>query len=139
MARATHLADTSVFARLSKASVAAAFAPLAVEGKVALCAAVAFELGFTARNAEDYTQLMDQLQSFAQVPLGEGTHRRALEIQAVLAARSQHRAISLVDALVAAAAEARGLTVLHYDADFELIATITGQPQMWVVARGTAD
>jgi predicted nucleic acid-binding protein len=46
---------------------------------------------------------------------------------------------SIVDALVAAVAEARDLTVLHYDADFELVAGITGQTQEWVVARGTAD
>jgi len=27
--------------------------------------------------------------------------------------------------------------VLHYDADFDLIAEITGQPCEWVVPRGT--
>jgi predicted nucleic acid-binding protein len=36
-------------------------------------------------------------------------------------------------------AEAHDLTVLHYDADFELIADVTGQPQEWIVPRGTAD
>jgi predicted nucleic acid-binding protein len=40
---------------------------------------------------------------------------------------------------VAAIAEARRLTVLHYDADFELIAEVTGQEQEWIVERGTAD
>jgi len=109
------------------------------EGKVAVCAPVAFELGFAARSPSDYVLLTDRLRAFAQVPTSEGDQRRALDIQAALAARSQHRAISLVDALVAAVAEARGLTVLHYDADFELIASVTGQPQMWVVARGLAD
>lgn len=27
--------------------------------------------------------------------------------------------------------------MLHYDADYELIAKITGQPVQWVVPRGT--
>jgi predicted nucleic acid-binding protein len=63
----------------------------------------------------------------------------AFSVQAALAARSQHRALSLVDSLVAAVAEAHHLTMLHYDADFELIAGVTGQPQAWIVPGGTAD
>jgi predicted nucleic acid-binding protein len=139
VARTRYLADTSVFARLVKPSVAAVFAPLAAEGQVAVCAPVAFELGYAARNPSDYRELTDRLSSFPAVPTADADHRRALEIQAALAARSQHRALSLVDALVAAVAEARGLVVLHYDADFELISEITGQDHKWVVARGTAD
>ncbi|MDQ3737912.1 MAG: hypothetical protein M3337_01925 [Actinomycetota bacterium] len=33
-----------------------------------------------------------------------------------------------MDAFVAAVAEARDLTVLHYDTDFELVAEVAGQP-----------
>ncbi|MFI5266296.1 MAG: PIN domain-containing protein [Chloroflexota bacterium] len=139
MARELYVADTSVFARLSKPVVAAAFAPLAAEGKIAVCAPVAFELGFAARNPGDYAELMNRLLSFAWVPTADGDHRRALQVQAMLAAQSKHRALSLVDALVAAAAEARGLTVLHYDADFELIAELTGQAHTWIVPRGMVD
>lgn len=40
------------------------------------------------------------------------------------------------DLLIAAAAEARGLTVLHYDSDFDQIAAATGQSCEWVVAAG---
>lgn len=139
MARTRYLADTSVFARLSKPSVAAAFAPLAAAGLVGLCLPVAFELGYSARNPDDYDALADRLSSFPPVPTTDADHRRALEVQAALAARSQHRALSLVDALVAAAAESRDLVVLHYDADFELVAEVTGQAHEWVVPRGTAD
>ncbi|HUZ78819.1 MAG TPA: PIN domain-containing protein [Chloroflexota bacterium] len=134
-----YLADTSVFARLSKTPVAAAFGPLAAAGAVALCAPVVFELGFAAQSGKDHEDLMERLLAFASVPTSEADHRRALDLQAALAARGQHRAISLVDAVVAAVAEARGLTILHYDADFELIAGITGQAQQWIVERGTAD
>lgn len=139
MARTRYLADTSVFARLTKPSVAAAFAPLAAAGQVALCSPVAFELGYAARNPDDYRALADRLSAFASVPTTDADHRRALEVQAALAEGGQHRALSLVDALVAAVAEARDLVVLHYDADLELVASVTGQGQEWVVPRGSAD
>ncbi len=53
---------------------------------------------------------------------------RAVAVQGVLARRGQHRAPSVPDLLIAAAAELAGLTVLHLDKDFELIAEVTGQP-----------
>ena len=139
MASLRFLVDTSVFARLTKPAVAAAFAPLAAGRQVALSNPVAFELGYAARSPDDYHEVADRLQSFPAVPTTDADHQRAREVQKALAAKSQHRALSLVDALVAATAEARGLAVLHYDSDFELVAEITGQAHEWIVARGTAD
>lgn len=139
MARTRYLADTSVFARLTKPSVTAAFAPLAAGGQVALCSPVMFELGYSARNPNDYRELVDRLSSFPPVPVTDADHRRACEVQGALAARGQHRAISLVDGLVAAVAESRDLIVLHYDSDFELVAEVTGQETEWVVSRGSVD
>lgn len=51
--------------------------------------------------------------------------------------RGHHHAVKLPDLLVAAAAEAEGLTVLHYDVDFDRIAQVTDQPCRWVVDAGT--
>lgn len=139
MARANYLADTSVFARLAQPAVRQAFGPLAAQGLVAICPPVAFELGYSARSAADHSAIMDRLHAFDAVGVTDGDHRRALEVQRLLVQRGQHRALSLVDALVAAVAESRDLTVLHYDADYELVAGVTGQPQVWIVPRGTAD
>lgn len=139
MPRLQFLADTSVFARLSKPPVSAAFAQRAAEGHVALCAPVAFELGYSARNHDDYVAVKDRLLAFPMVAVTDADLRRCLEIQEALSARGQLRAVSLVDALVCATAEGRGLTILHYDADFELVASITGQQHEWIVPRGTAD
>lgn len=139
MAGVRYLVDTSVFARLTKPPVAATFAPLAAGRLVAVSAPVVFELGFSARSPADYRALMDGLGSFPTIPTTEADHRRALEVQQALVARSQHRALSLVDALVAAVAEARQLTVLHYDSDFEAVSAVTGQDHEWIVTRGTAD
>ncbi|HEY3141828.1 MAG TPA: PIN domain nuclease [Acidimicrobiales bacterium] len=139
MARTQYLVDTSVLARLTKPVVSAAFAPLAVEGRVAMCSPVAFELGFSARNSEDCRAVTDRLQAFPTVAVTDADLRRALEVQASLCDRGQHRAVSFVDGLVAAVAEAHGLTVLHYDADFELVAAVTGQKQEWIVQPGAAE
>jgi predicted nucleic acid-binding protein len=139
VARAVFLADTSTFARVTQPAVAAAFAPLVAEGQVAVCAAVVFELGYSARNLADHQAITSRLAAFETVPTTDGDHHRAVQVQQLLAARGQHRALSLVDALVAAVAETRNLTVLHYDADFELVAELTGQRHQWVVERGTAD
>ena len=62
---------------------------------------------------------------------------RARAVQVELIARGQHRAVAIPDLIVAAVAEVEGLTVLHYDGDFDLIAGITGQPTEWVVAAGS--
>ena len=48
-----------------------------------------------------------------------------------------HRRVKRADLLIAAAAESAGVPVLHYDADFEVIAEITGQPTRWIAPRGS--
>ncbi len=53
---------------------------------------------------------------------------RAVEVLTLLAGRGQHRAPSVPDLIIAATAELAGLTVLHLDKDFEIIAELTGQP-----------
>ena len=53
---------------------------------------------------------------------------RAVEVLTLLADRGQHRAPSIPDLIIAATAELNGLTVLHLDRDFEVIAQVTGQP-----------
>lgn len=59
-------------------------------------------------------------------------------MQRTLAERSQ-RGRKIPDLLVAAAAEELDLGVLHHDADFDLIAAVTGQPCQWVVPAGSVD
>lgn len=139
MARLAHLVDTSVLARLSQPSVLEAFAPLVAANEVALCPPVAFEVLYSARSAADYEQVAERLDAFPFLDVTDADHQRAIYVQRRLAARGQHRAISLVDALVAAIAERRSVTVLHYDRDFELIASVTQQPQAWIVPAGAAD
>ena len=59
---------------------------------------------------------------------------RAVLVLMLLADRGQHRAPSVPDLIIAATAELAGLTVLHCDKDFDLIASVTGQPAEWLIA-----
>jgi predicted nucleic acid-binding protein len=72
------------------------------------------------------------------IDLDEQKLSAALQVQRLLAERSQ-RGRKIPDLLVAAAAEELDVAVLHYDADFDMIASITGQRCQWVVPAGTVE
>jgi predicted nucleic acid-binding protein len=140
VAAPTHLVDNSVIARTGKPSVAAALEPKVLGGLLASCSITDLEQLFSVRNGEEHrTRRADIGLRYARVPIEQATFDRALTVQGLLADRGQHRGANVPDLIVAAAAERAGLTVLHYDADFELIATVTGQPTEWVVPRGSVD
>jgi predicted nucleic acid-binding protein len=134
---ATHLADKSALARLHLGEVDARLSPMLLSGRVATCAVVDLELGWSARDGAEWSAIADERRGFARAPVTAAVCERALQVQGLLAAKGQHRGAPLPDLLIAAAAEAAGLIVLHYDADFELIAAVTGQLTEWVVPRGT--
>jgi predicted nucleic acid-binding protein len=136
----TWLVDKSVLARLARPEVREVVLPRVQAGRIAISIVTELEIGFSARSVDDYLTtrrtLVDHLVPILIAPRAE---RRAREVQAELVRRGQHRAVSIPDLLMAAAAEVEQLSVLHYDADFELIASITGQPTQWVVPRGSVD
>ena len=66
----------------------------------------------------------------------EEVFSRAIDVQGLLAGRGRHR-LPIPDLLIAAAAESARMTVLHYDADFDAIAAVTGQDMEWVAPRGS--
>lgn len=137
---ATYLADKSALARFETSSeVNAALEPLLVEGEVATCGVVDLEVLYSAESPSSYVGLATGLRKLPRVPMSEEVLDRALEVQGRLARRSQHRGVRLPDLIIAACAEGAGLTVLHYDADYERIAEVTGQPVQWVVPRGSVD
>ena len=134
----TFLADKSALARRqARVEVREVLDPLLLQGEVATCGIVDLEMLYSATSPATYRALADALRGMPRAPLDEECVRRALEVQAMLAKRSQHRAVPLPDLLIAACAERARLTVLHYDADFDRIAKLTGQPVQWVVARGS--
>ena len=133
-----YLVDTSALTRRrTRSEVREALEPMLLGREVATCGVVDLEILYSARSQADYQAISRALQGMPRAPLGSDCAERALEVQAMLAAHSQHRAVTVPDLLVAACAERADLTVLHYDADFERIAKLTGQPTRWVVPRGS--
>jgi predicted nucleic acid-binding protein len=124
------LIDKSAIARLHLAADATEWANRIERGLVRICTVTRLEIGYSARSATDRRSLLTEM-PLASMPVEYLTPRiedRAIELQAVLAERGQHRGPSVPDLLIAATAELAELTVLHMDKDFDLIADITGQP-----------
>lgn len=134
----THLVDTSVLTRLGTPEVREVVEPLASAGMLARSGISDLEIGYSARNQPEWDRLIGALDVFTLVEIDTNHFRRARDVQRLLAARSQ-RGRKIPDLLLAAAAEDANLAVLHYDTDFDLIATATGQRCEWVVAAGTID
>jgi len=134
----TFLLDTSVIKRLGRAVVRDVIEPLAAGGQLGRPRICDLEVGYSARTADEWDRLLEALAVFEPVETTSVHVQRALQVQRLLAARSQ-RGRKLPDLLVAAAAEALDIGVLHYDADFDLIASVTGQSCTWIVPAGTVD
>ena len=130
MAVTEWLIDKSALVRLADSPDAAQWADRIERGLVRITTVTRLEIGYSARSEAD-ARSMFTTPPVAAMPveyLTPALEDRALQVQLALADRGQHRAPSLPDLLIAAAAELAGLTVLHVDKDFDLIATITGQP-----------
>ena len=134
----THLLDTSVVSQLGSPPVKAVIEPLVTDGRVGRAGITDLEVGYSARNAREWDQDMTDLSIFALVETTAEHVQRARQVQRLLASRSQ-RGRKIPDLLIAAAAEANDLTLLHYDADFDQIARLTGQDCQWVVPKGSID
>jgi predicted nucleic acid-binding protein len=126
----TWLADKSALVRLAISPDAELWADRIGRGLVRITTVTLLEIGFSARSGADLRE-STQSPPLSLMPvecLTPAAERRAVDIQVMLADRGTHRAPSIPDLLIAAAAEQAGLTVLHLDKDFELIAEATGQP-----------
>lgn len=134
----THLLDTSVLTRLRQPTIRAALEPKAQRGSLARAGISDLEIGYSARNAAEWDELANALDVFELVETTSEHLRRARQVQRLLAEK-HHRGRKVPDLLIAAAAEARGLTVVHYDTDFDQIANVTGQSCEWVVPPGSVD
>jgi predicted nucleic acid-binding protein len=99
-------------------------------GLVRLSTITRLELGYSARSGDTGRQqfVLPPLSLMPIEYLTPAIEDRAFQVQMLLADRGQHRAPSIPDLLIAATAEKAALTVLTVDKDFDLIATITGQP-----------
>ena len=134
----THLVDTSVLTHLAQTEVRTAIQPRVERRELARAGISDLEIGYSARSASQWDRLAGALELFALIETTSDHIRRARQVQRLLAAKHQ-RGRKLPDLLVAAAAEAEGLIVLHYDADYDRIASVTGQRTEWLLPAGSID
>ena len=136
----TALADTSAWTTSARdLGVRQRFDQAVLEGRVASCDAVKLELLYETRNGPEFSQTRSALDLLPQCTIGPREWRRALDVYETLAHQGgiHHRRVKRPDLLIAAAAESAGVPVLHYDADFDVIAAITGQSTRWIAPRGS--
>lgn len=123
------LVDKSALARLAASPDIDAWADRIERGLVRITTVTLLEIGYSARDAQDVRAGLRE-PPVASMPIEYATPAaddRAVEVLTLLADHGHHRAPSVPDLLVAAAAEAAGLVVLHNDKHFELIADVTHQ------------
>ncbi|HEX3921504.1 MAG TPA: PIN domain nuclease [Streptosporangiaceae bacterium] len=125
----TWLIDKSALVRLAASPEAAEWASRIERGLVRITTVTRLEVGYSARSGSELRSGLRQppLASMPVEYLTPAIEDRAVEVLALLADRGQHRAPSLPDLIIAATAELAGLTVLHLDKDFDVIAKVTGQ------------
>ncbi len=122
--------DTPALARLARSPEAATWTERIERRLVRISTVTRLEIGYSARSGPELRAAMHR-PPLASMPVEYQTpaiEDRAIEVQLRLADLGHHRAPSVADLIVAATAELAGLTVVHLDKDFEMIAEVTAQP-----------
>jgi predicted nucleic acid-binding protein len=138
----TLLLDNSAWARLADPALsdprASEIADALEAGRIATCLPFLLEAGYSARNARDHDDLLDELLALPRFHIDEQVERRAVDAQRQLARIGHHR-LPPVDLLVAAIADRHGLGVLHYDHDYDLIVDKTDLEleSVWLAPAGS--
>jgi hypothetical protein len=138
MAGPSYLADTSLYVLQGQhPQVRRRFESLLAEGRLAACQMTSLEYLNNAPDPQGYEVLWAALHGHRWIDVTTQAMDRALDTHRVLASTSQHRHFRLPDLIIAATAELNGATVLHYDADYDRIAAVTGQETEWVAPKGS--
>ncbi|MFD5946944.1 PIN domain nuclease [Streptomyces collinus] len=136
MTVADYLIDTSALARVLLRQTTTEWDDRIGAGLVAICDITELEVLCSARSAADRARLKAALDAhYVWCPMPDGIYRRSRIVQEQLTAKGEHRSAGPLDLLVAAAAEEAGLTLLHFDRDFETLARTTGQPVRMIDLR----
>ena len=130
-----YLVDTSVLTRLRLPAIGNILLGL---GQLMYSPVSGLELRYSASNGADYHTLTTILDGFDRLTVADTVFDIADRTQRLLA-EAGLKGRPVRDLIIAAQAEVAGLTLLHYDADFDLIASVTGQSTLWIAPRGTID
>jgi predicted nucleic acid-binding protein len=134
-----YVADTSAWARAHR--IGTAWEDALRGGQIASCEIVAFELLFSTRDGVEFDRRSASLGTLPVAPVVPSVLISARDAFRELAHRHPlfHRSVTVPDLIIAAAAAEAGLGVLHYDADFDTLATVLRFESRWIAARGSLD
>jgi predicted nucleic acid-binding protein len=119
-----YLIDTSALVRILRRQVDDSWHEQVTRGMVAICDPVLTE-ALTIARATEYERIRaDLLAAYPWVAVPDRAWETVHDVQAQLAAKSQHVGLSVADHLVIATALHHRLTILHEDADFGTAAAI---------------
>jgi hypothetical protein len=133
------IVDASAWGRAAAPGVARSFGAALRAGQIATCAIAALEILQSARDGDDFDARQSQLDALRDVAITRSVTNAALAAYRELAHRHPlfHRSVKLPDLLIAAAAADAGIGVLHYDADFDTLATVLPFESRWIARPGS--
>lgn len=132
------LIDTSASARAHLPEVLAVLDPVIRDGLAATCSILDAEALHSARNRDDYERIWARRRrAYEYLPTEDRHHRAALDAQRRLSRTGRHRSVGFADLVLSVLAAEQGLTVLHYDADFEIAAEVIPVSHQWAAPRGS--
>ncbi|HET7508694.1 MAG TPA: PIN domain-containing protein [Solirubrobacterales bacterium] len=129
------LADTSAWMQARRDPQARDLLLSAVErGDVCWCWPVRYELMIDARGAEGIAVIERTLEGLRELPVDRGVQRAVLATMRELADGGSHGAhrLPLADLTVAAAAQAAGIGILHFDQHLERLGKHLGLEAYWI-------
>ena len=134
------LIDSSAWSRWRKPAAGKRLTTAIEAGEIVVCLPFLLEVGYSARSGAGHAALMGDLALLPRVELGPEVERLALRAQSELAAIGHHR-LAPNDLVLAACAHHSGHGVLHYDRDYDVIATHTSLEfaSEWVAPAGSLD
>jgi predicted nucleic acid-binding protein len=136
---ARFLIDTSAAVRMRLVPIADRLEPLITGGLVATCATLDAEVLYRARRSDESEQARaDRREAYEYLPTDDDHWQRAFDAQRLLARTARHRAVGIADLLTAVLATEHRLTIVHYDADFEIATEVLPFDHRWFLPRGTA-
>ncbi|MEV7187881.1 PIN domain nuclease [Kitasatospora sp. NPDC093102] len=135
------LIDTSAAARLiTKPAALSLWGETLAAGKIGMCVPTESELLYSARSVSEMRAMRAQFERlYAWWVVPDDVWHRVPELQLRLAETGSHRSAGVVDLMIAVTAMHHGLTVLHYDRDFETIAKHTDLKARWLAEPGALD
>jgi len=133
------IADTSAWAHSDHPHVLSEWMAAIPTGQIATTPIVEIEVLRSTRDGDGFDAKAANLAELRNVPITRSVTNAALRAFRELAHRQPlfHRSVTNEDLLIAAAAQDAAVGVLHYDADFDTLATVLDFESRWIAPAGS--